>query len=56
MVNMIGLMQENNDATFWNHVCIIFTKCDAGCQEIDKPVKQQKYRHLILKLVRECQV
>jgi hypothetical protein len=44
-----------NDATFWNHVCIIFTKCYAGCEEIDKPVKQQKYRRLLLNLVRECQ-
>jgi hypothetical protein len=44
-----------NNPTFWNHVCIVFTKCYAGCDEIDKPVKQQEYRRLVLNLIRECQ-
>jgi predicted GTPase len=44
-----------NDPTFWDHVCIVFTKCYAGCDEIDKPIKQQEYRDLVLNLIRECQ-
>jgi hypothetical protein len=44
-----------NNPTFWNHVCIVFTKCYAGCDEIDKEVKETKYRKLVLKLICECQ-
>jgi predicted GTPase len=44
-----------NDPTFWDHVCIVFTKCYAGCEDINKPLKQQEYRRLILNLIRECQ-
>jgi hypothetical protein len=44
-----------NDPTFWDHVCIVFTKCYAGCDDIDKPAKQQEYRRLVLGLIRESQ-
>jgi hypothetical protein len=44
-----------NDPTFWNHVCIVFTKCYAGCDDIDKGVKETQYRRLVLNLICECQ-
>jgi hypothetical protein len=44
-----------NDPTFWNHVCIVFTKCYGGCEEIDKGQKRDEYRRLVLKLIGECQ-
>jgi predicted GTPase len=44
-----------NDPNFWNHVCIVFTKCYAGCDEIAKAVKRDEYRALVLNLIRECQ-
>jgi hypothetical protein len=44
-----------NDRAFWDHVFIVFTKYYSGCDEIDKAVKQEKYRSLVLKLIRRCQ-
>jgi hypothetical protein len=44
-----------NDPTFWDHVCIVFTKCYAGCDDIDKPVKERDYRKMVFDLIRQCQ-
>jgi hypothetical protein len=44
-----------NNPTFWNHVCIVFTKCYAGCDEINKEGKETQYRQLVLNLIQKRQ-
>jgi hypothetical protein len=44
-----------NDPTFWDHVCIIFTKCYASGDDIEKPVKECIYRQMVLDLICQCQ-
>jgi GTPase SAR1 family protein len=48
------LSQLSDDSTFWDHVCVIFTRCLAPSQlEMDK--KQGEFRNEILKLIAESQ-
>jgi hypothetical protein len=44
-----------NNPSFWDHVCIVFTKCYAGCNDIDRRTKESEYRQMVLNLIRECQ-
>jgi hypothetical protein len=43
-----------NNPTFWDHVCIVFTKWYAYCDHLDKTAKEQQYRQLVLDLVAKC--
>jgi hypothetical protein len=42
-----------NDSTFWDHVCIIFTKCFAAMPSSRKETMRTKYRTEVLNLVRQ---
>jgi hypothetical protein len=40
-----------NDSTFWNHVCIVFTKWFPGMSSSKKETMRTKYRQTVLQLV-----
>jgi hypothetical protein len=42
-----------NDATFWNHVCIIFTKWFVGMPSRQKETMRTRYRAEVLRLVHQ---
>jgi hypothetical protein len=42
-----------NDSTFWNHVCIVFTKWFPGMSSSTKETMGTKYRQTILQLVHQ---
>jgi GTPase SAR1 family protein len=42
------------DPSFWDHVCIVFTKCFAGCDDIDRATKEREYRGKVLELISKC--
>lgn len=44
-----------NDPTFWNHICLVFTNCYAGCDSINKPLHEHRYRTLLLDWIQQCQ-
>jgi hypothetical protein len=42
-----------NDSTFWNHVCIVFTKWFPGMPSSKKETMRTRYRQEVLQLVRQ---
>jgi hypothetical protein len=42
-----------NDRDFWNHVCLVFTKCYSN-RDIGREQKETTYRELVMQLIRQC--